>query len=221
MVVELMMRLTDWQNSFPNSLAVNQFTPVNTIIEGHDKIDYKKVLLRFGSHCMFFEKITNDNKPRTVGVIALQQSNQQGGYFFMSLVTGCCIHSNQWQALPITQEVIDRIHKLAKAEGQPKMKHNFPIFKYKDNAISFESEEDNYTSKEDDNKTIDTDESTAYDEQSEGEVHDHDIDYHTSNKEDQTNPEIDNMREEYDEHDENEELTSPSNENEDEGSESV
>lgn len=52
---------------------------------------------------------TNSQKARTVGAIALHQANENGSWYFMSLTTVECIHSNNWVELPITDAVVDAI----------------------------------------------------------------------------------------------------------------
>ena len=70
----------------------------------------------------------NTPKARTVGAIALYPSgNEQGWWFFMSLATGHRIHSNQWTVLSVGDDVIERVHELAKNEGKPKVTSNFKV----------------------------------------------------------------------------------------------
>jgi hypothetical protein len=53
--------------------------------------------------------------PRTVGVLALcPTGNQQGGYYFYSLMSGQRLHRTHWTKLPIPAEVKDRVHALAR-----------------------------------------------------------------------------------------------------------
>ena len=46
--------------------------------------------------------------------------NAQGTWYFMSLNTGRRLHRRNWTVLPMGQEVLDRVDKLAKAEGRSK-----------------------------------------------------------------------------------------------------
>ena len=56
------------------------------------------------------KKITNTNKSRAVGAIALYPSgNEVGGWYFMSLATGKEIHRNGWTELPMGDEVLQRV----------------------------------------------------------------------------------------------------------------
>lgn len=45
----------------------------------------------------------------------------------MSLDSGRKIHSYQWTELTITQQVIDRVHYMAKKQKQPKMIGKAPM----------------------------------------------------------------------------------------------
>ena len=72
------------------------------------------------------EKPTNNQEARTLGAIALHPyGNAQGSWYFMSLSTGKAIHRYQWTELPIPDEVIKRVHEIAKEEEMPKVEGNF------------------------------------------------------------------------------------------------
>ena len=52
--------------------------------------------------------------PRTVGALALRPTgNQQGRYYFYSLMSGKRLHRTNWTKLPMPAEVLDRVHVLA------------------------------------------------------------------------------------------------------------
>ena len=54
---------------------------------------------------------------RTIGAIALRPTgNTQGGYFFFSLSTGRVLNRGRWTSLPMPNEVIDRVHRMARQE---------------------------------------------------------------------------------------------------------
>ena len=54
---------------------------------------------------------------RTIGAIALRPTgNTQGGYFFFSLSTGSVLNRGRWTGLPMPNEVIDRVHTMARQE---------------------------------------------------------------------------------------------------------
>ena len=57
----------------------------------------------------------NSMWPRTVGVIALRPTaNEQGSYYYLLLSTGLHINRLRATELPMHQDVIDRVHALAK-----------------------------------------------------------------------------------------------------------
>ena len=54
---------------------------------------------------------------RTIGAIALRPTgNTQGGYFFFSLSTGRVLNRGRWTGLPMPNEVIDRVHTMARQD---------------------------------------------------------------------------------------------------------
>jgi len=63
----------------------------------------------------------NSLSPRTSGAIALQPTgNDQGGHYFLSLHSGKQINRYAWTELPMPNEVIEQIHRLAEAEENMK-----------------------------------------------------------------------------------------------------
>ena len=58
--------------------------------------------------------------------VALYPSgNAQGSWIFMSLLTGKRIHRYQWDIIPITTDIINRVDALTRDEGQPIVADNF------------------------------------------------------------------------------------------------
>ena len=65
------------------------------------------------------EKHNNSMEPRTSGAIALRPSgNKQGGHYFLSLHTGKRILRNHCTLLPMTNDVVDAVHRLTAASKQ-------------------------------------------------------------------------------------------------------
>ena len=63
-------------------------------------------------------------KKRSVAAIALKASNEEGGYFFMSLYSGKRIHSYICEEIPIDQDTIDRVEQLTREGKQPVLDNN-------------------------------------------------------------------------------------------------
>ena len=100
------------------------------------KFDYNcHCKLAFGAYAQVHEENfpTNSQQARTLGAICLGPSgNLQGGYKFMNLRTGKKLTRRRWTALPMPQEVIDRVNKLGEADGQPSLltfydRHGNPV----------------------------------------------------------------------------------------------
>ena len=68
--------------------------------------------------------MTKNNKPRTIGAIALYPRSDTSWYF-MSLETGKRLHRYQWTVLPATEDVANRINELEKRQNQPEVSENF------------------------------------------------------------------------------------------------
>jgi hypothetical protein len=79
-------------------------------------IDYSKhCWIMFGAYAQVHEEHDNSMQARTIGAIALQPTgNEQGGVYFMSLATGHQLNQNHWTELPMPQDVINRVHNLAR-----------------------------------------------------------------------------------------------------------
>jgi hypothetical protein len=85
-------------------------------------LDYNKhVRLEFGVYVQTHEEHTNDIQPWTIGAICLGPSgNEQGGHFFMSLVTGKRLLRDHWTALPMPHDAIVTVGTMGRQQGMPK-----------------------------------------------------------------------------------------------------
>ena len=79
---------------------------------------------------MVYTGTTNDMKRRSIPAIALKKSNYYGGYYFMSLYTGKCLHRYQWTEIPIDDDVITQVSDLPEGENERKMTDNYPMFEW-------------------------------------------------------------------------------------------
>ena len=88
MVMELAKAVVYWLNSVPSSTGVSPMMSPRTIITGQLLDYHKHCRYEFGEYVQTHEEHDNSLLSRTVGAIALRPTgNQQGGYFFMSLLT--------------------------------------------------------------------------------------------------------------------------------------
>ena len=119
MVRELVYWSVMWLNSFPEADGVSSEMSPREIMTGR-KVSYRSCQLEFGTYVQTHEEHNNDMTERTIGAIALRPSgNAQGGHYFMSLSTGARIHRKSWTELPITRDVVDRVHYLADQSNAP------------------------------------------------------------------------------------------------------
>ena len=137
-------------NQLPDNNSVYIDMSTNSIVVGTSKPDYEEIKkLNFGDYVQAHQpsNITNDNKSRAVGAITLYpQGNLQGSWYLISFTTGEQIHIHQWHVLPISTDMIDRVHKEIE-EGQPLIKGNFEFNSIEDDDYNNDFNEEDHTNK--------------------------------------------------------------------------
>ena len=149
------------RNTFPEENRVSKEMSPRTIVTGHPKIDYNDCKLELGQYCEVYTHPdpTNRQHTRSVSGIALLPLNNNGGYTFMSLMTGKRIHSYIWKALSMTRDVIQMVDCLGKKENQSIINKGGIMFEWAPGEPIFDDEDDvnafddNYESEQDDNNT--------------------------------------------------------------------
>ena len=117
-------------NDFPANNGVSRTLSPAAIILGRGKRDCSHLTIALGAYAEVKEKTTNTNKYRTVPAIAIRPSNDRGGYYFLSLLTGRVLHCQQWTELPTTDQVITKVESMAEDQGQPIMNDKVPLFEW-------------------------------------------------------------------------------------------
>ena len=114
MLIELIYYSNFWNNAFPNKNGVSETISPRTIVTGQE-INYEQhCKLEFGEYVQVHEESDNTMASRTTGAISLRPTgNNQGGYFFYSLSTGKRLNRNHWTDIPMPNEVIDRVNRMA------------------------------------------------------------------------------------------------------------
>ena len=121
MIMEMVGDVLRKKNQFPAKDGISDKLSPLTIVHGNGPPDFNKMKFEFGAYGQAFQsnKITNTNTTRAVGAIALSMTpNKNGEYKFMSLSTGRLIHRKQFKVLPITDDVIKRVHELGRRDKQ-------------------------------------------------------------------------------------------------------
>lgn len=130
MTEHLVKYVTQWLNTFPSETSVCKYMSPAAIIEGKHKPDMSKEWLPFGAFAVVYTSTSNNMKSRGVDAISLSEVGLSGGQYFMSLETGAKIHGYEWENLPISDTVIERVHELATIEKQPKIKKGEPMYEW-------------------------------------------------------------------------------------------
>ncbi len=167
--------------------------------DSYSELDYNHIVgLKFWDYAQVYEgeKLSNTNESRTVGAIAMYPSgNSQNGWMFMSSMTGERIDRYQWQTLPISDEVIQRVEGIVKKQGEPIVATNFIFEKeigseYKTGHPEYlenlENEEESVRSENENNDNSNFEEENVFEETNETLI-DEDIDEGTNNEENNIN----------------------------------
>ena len=106
-----------WLNMFPRTGGISKTLSPRTLLTGQTWSYTTHCKLEFGDYVQTHEEHDNSMAVRTIGAIALRPTgNTQGGYFFFSLTTGRVLNRGRWTSLPMPNEVIDRVHRMAQQE---------------------------------------------------------------------------------------------------------
>ena len=117
LVVEMAKASVFWLNGMPpKDYFGNNLSP-QTIVTSQ-KLDYKRhCRYQFGEYVQTHEQHDNSMNPQTVGALALRPTgNAQGSFYFMSISTGWVLNRLCATPLPMPDEVVDRIHRLARQQ---------------------------------------------------------------------------------------------------------
>ena len=117
LVIEMAKTAVFWLNAFPAAGGVSQDLSPCTIFTGQ-QVDYKRHWhFQFGEYTQTHEEHNNSMNPRTVGAIALRPvRNGQGSFYFLSITTGRVLNRLHATALPMPDDVIDKLHRMARQQ---------------------------------------------------------------------------------------------------------
>jgi len=105
-----------WLNAFPSKGGISKTMSPAMLLEEKLNPDMNKKHIILGSHAMVFVGSNNTMSRRSVPAIALNESNEHGGHYFMNLYSGKRIHSYEWREIPIDDETIAQVENIAKNE---------------------------------------------------------------------------------------------------------
>ena len=172
LVIEMAKTAVFWLNAFPVAKGVSQDLSPRTILTGQ-QVDYKRHChYQFGEYVQTHEEHNNSMNPRTVGAIALRLvGNGQGSFYFLSVTTGRVLNRLHTTALPMPDDVIDKLHRMA-----PQQKSN-PGLIFADRNLNpdeddDDDDDDDETYQDNDNDDDDDEDDLSYNEEDDGNVDD-------------------------------------------------
>ena len=114
LVIEMAKTAMFCLNAFPVTGGASQDLSPCTILMGQ-QVDYKRhCRFQFGEYTQTHEEHNNSMNRRTVGALALRPvGNGQGSFYFLSIATGRVLNRLHATALPMPDDVIDKLHRMA------------------------------------------------------------------------------------------------------------
>ena len=132
LIVEMVYNVTFQLNAFPHNDGMHKVMSPHTILTGLHINHNKHCTLEFGLYVHVHEEQDNSMTSHTSGAIALRPTgNTQGTHYFLNINSSRRVARNHWTALPMPNEVIQAIHRLAAANK----KHKVIVFKDKSGNI--------------------------------------------------------------------------------------
>ena len=114
LIIEMVYAANYLLNMFPRKGGVSKTLSPRALLTGKTWSYTTHCKLEFGDYVQTHEEHDNSMAAWTIGAIALRPTgNSQGGYFFFSLTTGRVLNRGRWTSLPMPNEVIDRVHRMA------------------------------------------------------------------------------------------------------------
>ena len=156
-----------WLNAFPAAGGASQDLSLCTILTGQ-QVDYKRHChYQFGEYTQTHEEHNNSMNPRMVGAIALRPvRNGLGSFYFLGIATGRVLKWLHATALPMSDGVIDKLHRMARQQ-----KSN-PALVFADHKINpdDDDDDDDETYHDNDNSGDEDEEELSYNEEDDDEV---------------------------------------------------
>ena len=161
LVIEMAKAAVYLLNAFPKGNGIFDDVSPKTIVTGQQLDFHRHCQFEFGQYVQTHEPHDNSMTPRTQGGLALRPTgNQQGGYYFLNLLSGRVISCNHATVVPMPESIPKRVEQLALAQEA------FPglAFGDRDNRILALEYDDAIDDDEEYVPDMDQDEDLQYDE---------------------------------------------------------
>ncbi|GKY97397.1 hypothetical protein MPSEU_000698200 [Mayamaea pseudoterrestris] len=117
LVIEMTKSAVFWLNAFPHERGISKDLSPRTIVTGQTVDFNRHCKYEFGQYVQTHESHSNDMQARTIGALALRPTgNVQGGFYFLSLSSGKILNRGHATPLPMPDDVIERVHRLARQQ---------------------------------------------------------------------------------------------------------
>ena len=117
LIIKMVYAANYWLNMFPRKGGISKTLSPYALLTKKTWSYTTHCKLEFGDYVQTHEEHDNSMAAWTIGAIALRPTgNTQGGYFFFSLTTRRVLNQGWWTSLPMPNEVIDRVHRMARQE---------------------------------------------------------------------------------------------------------
>ena len=127
MTRDLIEHVRCWINAFPINAGITVNYSTSNIIDGTQNPDCNRKRIVYGAYAQVYNGTTNNMQSRTTPAVALYESNGFDGQYFMSIDTGCRIHSKKWTQLPVDDTVIFKIKKIGIKKTTKPSRQRSPI----------------------------------------------------------------------------------------------
>ena len=117
LIIEMVYAANYWLNMFPRKGGISKTLSPRALLTGQSWSYTTHCKLEFGDYVQTHEEHDNSMAAWIIGAIAVRPTGSaQGGYFFFSLTSGRVLNRWRWTSLPMPNEVIDRVHRMAHQE---------------------------------------------------------------------------------------------------------
>ena len=159
-----------WLNAFPAVGGASQDLSPRTTRTGQ-QVDYKRhCRYQFGEYTQTHEEHNNSMNPRMIGAIALRLvGNGQGSFYFLSITTGRVLNRLHAMALPMPDDVIDKLHRMAQ---QQKSNPGLIFADRNLNPEEYDDDDDDETYHDNNNSDDEDDGDLSYNEEDDNDVND-------------------------------------------------
>ena len=114
MCISMVTHVAEMMNQFVHKNGLSSIMSPAELVERVDTLDMSQRQILFRSYIEVWDGTTNTMKERIVPCIALNRSNNAGGFYFICLEICKRHNSNQWTELSVTDGIIQKVENLTK-----------------------------------------------------------------------------------------------------------